>query len=143
MTGLLDVGTEFGARAGQRLREDMTAWLTTVDRAGTPQPAPVWFLWNAAESSVLVYSLPDALRLSRMRVNPHCSLHLSDDGEGHDFVVLAGTIGHAPGIPSAHEHAAYTKKYVDWMDRIFGSADRFSAMFSVPLLFRAGRIRGG
>jgi hypothetical protein len=56
MTAPLDMGTEFGARAVRRLREDMTAWLTSTDRAGTPQPAPVWFLWNDDDSSALVYS---------------------------------------------------------------------------------------
>ena len=34
-------------------------------------------------------------------------------------------------------------KYANWMDRVFGSAERFSSMCSVPLLFRATRIRGG
>jgi PPOX class probable F420-dependent enzyme len=143
MAVLIDAGTEFGVRAARRLREDMAAWLTSVDQSGTPQPAPVWFLWSMGDSSVLVYSRPDARRLSRIRTNPHSSLHLSDDGEGHDFVVLTGTIEQAPGTPPAHEHPAYAGKYANWMDRMFGSAERFSSMFSVPLLFRATRIRGG
>jgi len=142
MTVPLDAGTEFGVRAARRLREDMTAWLTSVDQSGTPQPAPVWFLWSATDSSVLVYSQPSARRLSRIRANPHSSLHLSDDGEGHDFVVLTGTLQQAPGTPPAHEHPAYAGKYADWMNRVLGSAERFSAMFSVPLRFRATRIRG-
>jgi PPOX class probable F420-dependent enzyme len=140
---LLDMGTEFGARAARRLQEDMTAWLTSTDRAGTPQPAPVWFLWNDDDSSVLVYSQPGARRLSRIGASPRGSLHLNDAGEGHDFVVLTGTIEQAPGLPPAHEHPLYTVKYADWMVRVFGSAERFSSMFSVPLLFRASRIRGG
>ncbi len=143
MAFVLDADTEFGARAARRLREDMTAWLTSMDRAGTPQPAPVWFLWNAGDSSVLLYSQPNAKRLNRIRTNPRGSLHLNDDGEGHDFVVLTGTVEQAPGVPPAHEHPAYVDKYADWMTRLFGSAERFSSMFSVPLLFSATRVRGG
>ena len=43
---LPDPGTEFGARVARRLHEDAIAWLTLTDQAGTPQPAPVWFLWD-------------------------------------------------------------------------------------------------
>jgi hypothetical protein len=84
-----------------------------------------------------------AQRQARIQANPRSSLHLNDDGEEHDFVVLTGTIKQAPGTPPAHKHPAYAGKYATWMARVFGSAERFSSMFSVPLLFRATRIRGG
>jgi hypothetical protein len=64
MTVLLDMGTELGVRAARRLREDMTAWQTSTDRAGTPQPAPVWLLWSAADSSAPIHTQPGARRLS-------------------------------------------------------------------------------
>jgi hypothetical protein len=48
--------TRFGARVARRLHEDMTAWLTLTDQAGTPQPAPVWFLWDDDSSCVVLYS---------------------------------------------------------------------------------------
>lgn len=143
MAALLDTSSEFGARALRRLREDMTAWLTSADRTGTPQPTPVWFLWNDADSSVLIYSQPSARRLTRIPAAPHGSLHLNDNGEGHDFVVLTGMIERARDVLPADQHQAYHGKYMRWMDQVFGSAERFSAMFSVPLLFRATRIRGG
>jgi PPOX class probable F420-dependent enzyme len=67
---LIDLKTELGVRAARRLQEDMTAWLTSPDRTGTPQPAPVWFLWSAADSSALVYSQRGARRLTRIQANP-------------------------------------------------------------------------
>jgi hypothetical protein len=41
-------GVTVGAedRVAQRLREDAVIWLTTVAANGTPQPNPVWFLWD-------------------------------------------------------------------------------------------------
>jgi hypothetical protein len=40
-----------------------------------------------------------------------------------------------PGIPAPQGG--------EEVNRVLGSAERFSAMFSVPLVFRATRIRGG
>jgi hypothetical protein len=48
VTVLPDPDSEVRARVARRLREDTTAWLTLADPAGTPQPAPVWFLWDGA-----------------------------------------------------------------------------------------------
>src|SRR5215211_3636745 len=42
----IDTSTEFGAKTARRVVEEKLAWLTTVDRGGTPQPNPVWFLWD-------------------------------------------------------------------------------------------------
>ena len=83
---LPDPGTEFGARVARRLHEDAIAWLTLTDQAGTPQPAPVWFLWDDDSSCVVLYSQPTARRLARMKANSRCSLHLNDDGTGHNLV---------------------------------------------------------
>ncbi len=46
MSVLPDPSTEFGERVARRLRDEVVAWLTLVDGSGTPQPAPVWFLWE-------------------------------------------------------------------------------------------------
>ena len=39
-----------GERVRRRLTGEMTTWLTTVGRAGTPQPDPVGFLWDGGDS---------------------------------------------------------------------------------------------
>ena len=46
MSVLPDPSTTFGARVERRLRDEPVAWLTLVDPRGTPQPAPIWFLWD-------------------------------------------------------------------------------------------------
>ena len=41
MPQLLDLSTEFGARADRRLRDELIGWLVTVNPAGAPVPVPV------------------------------------------------------------------------------------------------------
>jgi len=71
---LVDVGTEFGARVTRRLREDGIAWLITVSADGTPQPNPVWFIWNG--ESALIYSVPRQAKVKNIERNPKVALHL-------------------------------------------------------------------
>ena len=53
----IDTTTEFGQRVMRRLQEEVVVWLTTVDASDTPQPRPVWFLWEG--ETFLIYSQPD------------------------------------------------------------------------------------
>src|SRR3954451_7916261 len=57
-TILPDPATPFGERVAQRLREEVVIWLTTTGADGTPQPAPVWFLWEG--ETFLIYTLANA-----------------------------------------------------------------------------------
>ena len=70
---------QFGDRVRTRLRDSKVIWLTTVGADGTPQPNPVWFLWDG-DSSVLVYNRTDAHRLAHVAAHPQVALHLDGDG---------------------------------------------------------------
>jgi PPOX class probable F420-dependent enzyme len=139
---LPDPSSEFGTRVARRLREEIVAWLTVVDRAGTPQPAPVWFLWDDASASALVYSMGDAKRLAHMRANPRVALHLDGNGTGGDIVVLTGEAVESPDEPPASATPAYLAKYGDRITRGWQTAENFSSIYSVPVRIRVGRVRG-
>src|SRR5437762_4614071 len=98
---MLDTSTEFGARARRRLRDETLAWLTTVSRDGTPQPNPVWFLWQ--DTSVLLYSEPALAKLKNIARNPKVSLNLQADSRGDSVVVVLGEARIAEEEPPAHE----------------------------------------
>ena len=51
---MLDLNTKFGRYAKKYLKSEYFIWLTTVDSTGTPQPRPVWFIWEA--DSVLIFT---------------------------------------------------------------------------------------
>ncbi|MCM3922864.1 TIGR03667 family PPOX class F420-dependent oxidoreductase [Frankia sp. AiPs1] len=142
MSVLPDPDTAFGAKVARRLGEDRIAWLTSTDQSGTPQPAPIWFLWDVATDSAQLYSEPTARRLSRIQANPRSSLHLDDDGRGGDFVVLTGVLTTDPQAPPADRNPGYLAKYSEWAQNVFGSVERFATLYSVPLRFRAERTRG-
>jgi PPOX class probable F420-dependent enzyme len=135
---LPDPTTDFGSRVARRLDEDVAAWLTLVDSAGTPQPAPIWFLWDGG--SALIYSRGDAKRLVHLRVNPKVALHL-DSTDGGNIIVLTGEAAESDD-PQVHENPAYLAKYGERIVGGWQTAENFAAQYSVPLRFRPKRIRG-
>ncbi len=138
---LPDASTEFGARVARRLADEPVAWLTLVDPGGTPQPAPIWFLWDG--DTALVYSDRRAKRLAHLRANPRVALHLDGNGHGGDIVVLTGEVAEAPGEPPVPDNPAYLAKYGG---QIAGGPWRtpevFAETYSVALRFRPHRVRG-
>ena len=137
---LLDTSTEFGQRAERRLHEEKLAWLTTVDAKGTPQPIPVWFLWDGADS-VLIYSRPDTPKLRAIERNPRVSLNLDGNGSGGDIVVAVGDAA-VSDDPPAHELPDYVEKYAPLIERNRWTPESFAAEYSVPIRIRVTRIRG-
>jgi len=138
--GLLDTSTEFGQRAERRLRDERLAWLTTVDAKGTPQPIPVWFLWDGA-GSVLIYSRPDTPKLRAIERNPRVSLNLDGNGSGGDIVVAIGDAT-VSDDPPAHELPDYVEKYAALIERNRWTPESFAADYSVPIRITIGRVRG-
>jgi PPOX class probable F420-dependent enzyme len=137
---MLDFETEFGARAARRLREERLAWLTTVSPRGTPQPVPVWFLWDG-ERSILLYTRPGKPKLRNIEANPRVSFHLDGNGQGGDIVVCQGE-ARVSDDPPAHEIAEYVEKYAALIERNRWSPESFAADYSVPLRISVERIRG-
>jgi PPOX class probable F420-dependent enzyme len=132
--------TEFGARVARHLTDDVVAWLTLVDASGTPQPAPVWFLWDG--SSILVYSHGEAKRLAHLRANPRVALHFDGNGTGGDIVVLTGEAEIVPDEPPVSRNPEYLAKYGDRITEGWQTAEKFESIYSVPVRIRPKRLRG-
>jgi PPOX class probable F420-dependent enzyme len=132
--------TEFGARAARHLTEDIVAWLTLVDASGTPQPAPVWFVWD--DSSILVYSRGEAKRLAHLRANPRVALHFDGNGRGGDIVVLTGEAEIVPDERPVHQNPEYLTKYGALITEGWQTAANFASIYSVPVRIHAKRLRG-
>jgi PPOX class probable F420-dependent enzyme len=137
---VIDEGTEFGARVARHLREEIVVWLTTVTPAGAPLPAPVWFVWDGAES-VTIFSMPGA-RVRNLEANPRVALNFPGDGRGGDIVVLSGRATLDHGGPSARDDDAYLAKYGAHIERIGMTPDTFVQRYSVPVRIHLTRVRG-
>ena len=140
MPFVIDPATPFGERAQRRLREDRIAWLTTTSADGTPQPVPVWFLWEPP-ASFLLYSRPGMAKLRNIAERPRVSLHLDSDGNGGDIVVVLGDCA-VSDDPPAHEVADYVEKYGAFIARNSWTPESFAADYSVPLRIEATAVRG-
>ena len=141
MSVLPDTSTDFGARVERRLREESVAWLTLVDPRGTPQPAPIWFLWDGR--TALVYSDRNAKRLAHLRQNPRVALHFDGDGRGGDIVVLTGEVVVDQSTPAPPDNQPYLAKYGEQIaGGPWGTAEVFAETYDVALRFTPSRIRG-
>jgi PPOX class probable F420-dependent enzyme len=136
----IDTTTPFGERAQRRLRDERIGWLTTTSDDLTPQPVPVWFLWDDADS-FLIYSKPGTAKLRNIATRAGVSLHLDGNGKGGDVVVVLGSAALSDD-PPADALPAYLEKYADFIAGNGWTPETFAAEYSVPLRITATRLRG-
>ena len=136
-----DRATAYGERVRRRLTDEMTIWLTTVGRDGTPQPNPVGFLWDGGDS-LLTYNRTEAKRLANIRRQPLVSLNFDSDGGGGDIVVFTGTAEILDDYPAVPDNSAWLEKYSEEIAARFGDAVKFAETYSVPVRIHLTRVRG-
>jgi PPOX class probable F420-dependent enzyme len=137
---IMDTSTEFGQRAAERLVKEQVIWLTTVDSSGTPQPNPVWFIWDG--QTVLIYSQPNQPKIRNIERSGHVSLNFNSDFHGGDVVIFAGTAQIEPTAPAADQNPAFVEKYADGIASINLTPESFAATYSVPIRFIPTKLRG-
>lgn len=136
----IDTSTEFGQRVQRHLEENLVVWLTTVDRSGTPQPRPVWFVWDGAE--MLIYSKPDAYKVAHIRANPRVALNFDTDAEGDQVVVFSGEARIVPGEPRAQHNAVYVEKYREGIAGLKMTPEEMGDEYSTAIRVRPDNLRG-
>jgi PPOX class probable F420-dependent enzyme len=136
----IDTSTDFGARVARHLEDDRIVWLATVDPDGTPQPSPVWFLWDGA--TALIYSQATTPKLRNIERHPRVSLHFNCTASGGDVVILTGDASFDTGAPPVNANPAYLDKYVDGISNIGMTPEAFAQAYSVPIRIRPTSLRG-
>jgi PPOX class probable F420-dependent enzyme len=132
--------TEFGERVARRLRDEIVIWLTTVRADLTPQPSPVWFLWE--EETFLIYSRPNKPKLRNIERSPIVTLNFDGDRRGGDIIVITGAAALAPQAPPADQVAAYVAKYSEHIRRIGMTDSSFAQLYSTAIRVTPTDIRG-
>jgi PPOX class probable F420-dependent enzyme len=137
---MIDTTTEFGRRVARRLQEEQVIWLTTVGKDNTPQPRPVWFLWDG--ETFLIFSQPNAHKLRHIARHPKVAINLNSDHQGEDVVVFAGEAHIAQDAPPANQVWQYAEKYQAGFAAIDMSAEEFAHSYSVAIRVTPTNLRG-
>ena len=136
---MIDTGTKAGARAVERMRTELIAWLTTVGADGQPQSSPIWFLWE--DGDIVLCSLATTPRIRNMRANPRVAVNLNSDEEGGDVVTLEGEAAIlGTGLAPATE-AAFRAKYDSMIAEYGWTWESFRRDYPVVVRIRPTRVR--
>ena len=136
---MLDTTRPAGARAAQRLRDELIVWMTTVSAAGQPQSSPVWFLWDG--ETFLVYSRPRTAKLRNLEHNPHVGLNLDGNGRGGDVVIVEGIASIDSTAPRADAIPEYVEKYRERIAANGWTPASFAADYSEAVRITPRRAR--
>ena len=141
MSALPDPASEFGARVRERLETEEVIWLTIVSPSGTPQPNPVWFVFEPESESLLIYNDNKARRLTYIDAHPAVAAHFNTDSEGEDVVVFTGRLERAPDAPGPDRNEAYVGKYTAPIERIGFDSASFAERYSVAMRLHIDKVR--
>jgi len=137
---LLDRSNDFHARAAERLGSESTAWLTTTGADGTPQPNPIWFLWDGA-NTVVIYSV-EAAKPRHVEARPNVAFTFNTTEHGDNVIIFTGTAVVDRSHPLAADNPAYLAKYGHFLPGIGFTAQTFSETYSAPIVVTLEKLRG-
>ncbi|HSL44388.1 MAG TPA: TIGR03667 family PPOX class F420-dependent oxidoreductase [Anaerolineales bacterium] len=138
---MVDLSSNFGRAVKQQLEQQYVVWLTTVDSKLTPQPRPVWFVWQ--DDSFLIFSQAKAQKVKHIRKNPNVALHFNTDKTGDRRVMIfTGEAAIVEGHPAAHQVPAYFEKYKEGITALEITPEEFSREYSIAIKIRPAEVRG-
>ena len=138
---MIEFESVFGCALKQQLADQYVVWLTTVDSALTPQPRPVWFIWQ--DDSFLIFSKAKAHKLRHIARYPRVALHFNTDERGDQHVMIfTGEAVIDDSVPAAHEVTAYMAKYNAGITTLGSTPEEFSREYSVAIKIRPTEVRG-
>ncbi len=139
---MLDLNTKFGRFAKKQIKSEYFVWFTTVDSTGTPQPRPVWFIWE--NDTFLIFSQPKGHKLKHIQKNPNVSLHFNSADEKGErrLIVFSGTATIDQNCPPANKVRAYMRKYKQGIQELNATPEQFAAEYSVAIRITPTNVRG-
>jgi len=139
---MLDLNSKFGRLVKKHLKNEYFVWLTTVDLKGTPQPRPVWFIWE--NDSFLIFSQPNAYKVKHLKNNSKVSLNFNttDEAGEKDVIIFIGEAAIDKNVPPAHEVKAYLKKYKTGIIGLNATPEEFGKEYSTAIRIKPTEVRG-
>ena len=138
---MVDLTSNFGKVVQQHLKDQYVIWLTTVDSNLTPQPRPVWFIYQ--DEAFLIFSQAKAHKVAHIKKNPKVALHFNTDETGDKHVIVfTGEAFIDLNSPPAHNVPAYVEKYKDGIASLEMTPEEFSSEYSIAIEIRPSEVRG-
>ena len=138
---MIDLHSEFGRAVQRHIKDQYVIWLTTVDSTLTPQPRPVWFVYE--DDSFLIYSQAHAHKVAHIKKHPRVALNFNTDESGDKHVIVfTGEAVIDEGYPPAHAVPTYFEKYKDGIAGLEMTPENFSRDYSVAIRIRPTGVRG-
>ncbi len=136
-----DSKTKLERKAKGLIKSEYVIWLTTVDSDHTPQPRPVWFIWD--EDAFLIFSQPKAHKVQHIKKNDSVSLHFNTDETGdQNVIVYIGKASLNTNSSPAHKVPAYLRKYRKGIKELGMTLEQFSSDYSVAIRVKPTSLRG-
>lgn len=132
------VPLEINPHIAQRLQDEQVIWLTTVSADGTPQPNPVWFIWD--NGSFVVYTRPNSAKVKNMLRNKRVSINLEGaELLGGDVVIFTGEaeITFSPAQPRRE----YQYKYAEAIQSFGFEAPGYFDAYSAEIRITPDKVR--
>ena len=138
---MIDLKTDFGRAVEKHLQSEYVIWLTTVDSHLTPQPRPVWFLWEY--DTILIFSQPEAYKIKHIKQHPRVALHFNTDDSGDKHVmVITGEAVIDPNGVTPNQVPAYLEKYKTGIADLDMTLEAFNAGYSTLIRITPSELRG-
>ncbi len=140
---MLEIPVNLRAIVKRRVKEEYFAWLTTVGTDLSPQPRPVWFIWESKQLSFLIYSQPHGRKIHHLLQHPNVAVHFNADAVGdNDVLVFIGKAEIATDVPPAHKMRAYMNKYREGIAGLKMTPEEFAGDYSVAIRMTPTTVRG-
>lgn len=139
---MIDFNSKLGRKAKKHLQKEYFVWLTTIDSKNTPQPRPVWFIFE--KDSILMFSQPQAFKLKHIARNNKISLHFNTlDKKGEeDVTIFHGEAKVVSDVPPANKVSAYLRKYRAGIKSLGATPEQFAQEYSVAVRISLDSLRG-
>jgi len=138
---MIDLTSKFGRKVKRHLKQAVVIWLTTTGSDLSPQPRPVWFIWDG--SSFLIFSQPPARKVQHIAARPQVALHFNTDETGDtDVIIFVGTAAIDTTAPPAHKVRAYLRKYRAGIQELGMTPEQFSREYSIAIRVTPTSLRG-
>jgi len=140
---MLDRADQLQAEILERLEREEYGFLITVRPDGRPHAVPICFLYE--NDSIVIFSVPDSVKVRNIRGNQRVCLALESFGFDTYFsVVVEGTAELVDEPSNWLRYPPYNAKYAPLSQRIFGRdhvPEEYAAQFSQVIRMTHLKIR--